>query len=90
MAWAPLAAVPRILFLYHYLTAMVFAVCAVVLWLDRIGWTRPGPWRQQRASFDFAVGLVLLGFVLAAPFTFSFVEATEWTRTVFRLLPLWR
>ena len=90
MAWAPLATVPRILFLYHYLTALVFGVCAVTLWLDRLGWTRAGSWRRQRASFDFAIGLILLGFVLTAPFTFSFVESGHWTDAVFRFLPGWR
>ena len=90
MAWAPLATVPRILFLYHYLTALVFGVCAVTLWLDRLGWTRAGSWRRHRASFDFAIGLILLGFVLTAPFTFSFIESGHWTDAVFRFLPGWR
>jgi dolichyl-phosphate-mannose--protein O-mannosyl transferase len=90
LAWAPLATVPRVLFLYHYLTPLVFGVCAVTLWLDRLGWTRAGSWRAQRASFDLVVGMILLGFVLTAPFTFSFIEGEQWTGTVFRLLPSWR
>jgi hypothetical protein len=46
--------------------------------------------RQQRASFELAIGLILLGFVLTAPFTFSFVSADAWTKTVFQLLPGWK
>jgi dolichyl-phosphate-mannose--protein O-mannosyl transferase len=90
LAWSPLAAIPLILFLYHYLTPMVFAVCSVTLWADRLGFTRPGSWRQQRAGYDVALGLILLGFILASPFSFSFVEAETWTRTVFGWLTEWR
>jgi dolichyl-phosphate-mannose--protein O-mannosyl transferase len=89
-AWAPLALVPRILFLYHYLTPLVFAVCTVTLWLDRLGWTRAGGWRQQRMSYWLAICMIVLGFFLTAPFTFSFVDATNWTTAVFRVFPGWR
>jgi dolichyl-phosphate-mannose-protein mannosyltransferase len=75
-AYVPLAFVTRVLFLYHYLMPLVFAVCALALWLDHLAWTRRGSWREQRASYWAALMLVLAGFVLGSPFTLSYVEAS--------------
>ena len=90
VALLPLLGVPRALFLYHYLTALLFGLCAVILWLDHIGWTRAGGWRDQRASvFAAAAGLVL-GFLAISPFTFSFIETPGYRELVFALFPSWR
>jgi dolichyl-phosphate-mannose--protein O-mannosyl transferase len=86
----PLVRVPRALFLYHYLTALLFALCAVLLWLDRVGWTRPGGFRRQRASYFGAIGALVLGFVAISPFTFAFVTAPAYREWVFGLFPGWR
>jgi dolichyl-phosphate-mannose-protein mannosyltransferase len=86
----PLVRVPRALFLYHYLTALLFALCAVVLWLDRVGFTRPGGLRRQRASYFAAIGALVLGFVAISPFTFAFVTAPAYRELVFGLFPGWR
>jgi dolichyl-phosphate-mannose--protein O-mannosyl transferase len=90
IALLPLVRVPRALFLYHYLTALLFALCAVVLWLDRLGWTRAGGWRRQRASYFVAIGALGLGFVAISPFTFAFVTAPAYRELVFGLFPGWR
>ena len=50
IAFVPLLPVTRVLFLYHYLTPLVFSVAFVLLWLDRAGWARPGGLRDQRAE----------------------------------------
>jgi dolichyl-phosphate-mannose--protein O-mannosyl transferase len=90
VALLPLTRVPRALFLYHYLTPLLFAVCAVVLWLDHVGWTRPGGWRSQRRSFYGALVCLVVGFLLISPFTFSFVEAPAYRELLFRAFPSWR
>lgn len=94
LGWAiallPLVRVPRALFLYHYLTPLLFALCAVLLWLDRVGWTRPGGFRRQRASYFAAIGLLVLGFLAISPFTFAFARAPAWRELVFGIFPGWR
>jgi dolichyl-phosphate-mannose-protein mannosyltransferase len=90
IALLPLVRVPRALFLYHYLTPLLFALCAVLLWLDRIGWTRAGGLRRQRASYFAAIAALALGFVAISPFTFAFVRATAYRELVFGIFPGWR
>jgi hypothetical protein len=42
--FCPLLGVTRVLFLYHYLTPLLFSLAFVLLWLDRSGWwSRGGP-----------------------------------------------
>jgi len=89
IAYVPLMPVKRPLFLYHYLTPLLFALCIVVLWLDHVGWTRPGGFRNQRLSFYLAIALLALGFVAMSPFIFSFLQMPEYTRRVIALLPIW-
>ena len=90
LSYAPLVGVPRILFLYHYLTPLVFSVCAVALWLDHSGWTRPGGWREQPRSVWLAFAALALGFALISPFTLCYVEAPAYQRAVYTALPGWR
>ena len=82
--------VPRPLFLYHYLTPLLFGLCVVLLWLDHVGWTRPGGWSNQRASFHAATAALALGFVAISPFTFAFVNAPAYQEFLFGLFPRWR
>jgi dolichyl-phosphate-mannose-protein mannosyltransferase len=90
LSYLPLAAVPRVLFLYHYLTPLVFSVCAVVLWLDHSGrFTRPGDWRAQRPSVWALLAMLVLGFALISPFTLVYVKAPAYQEAVFALFPGW-
>lgn len=90
VAFAPLAGVARILFLYHYLMPLVFAVCASALWLDHVGWTRSGGWNDQRRSVRLAIAALLVGFAAICPFTLSYVHAPAYQSAVFRIFPSWR
>ena len=85
MALLPLVVVPRALFLYHYLTPLLFGLCAVVLWLDHVGWTRAGSWRAQRPSLYVAMAALVVGFLAISPFTFAFIHAPEYQRSVLAL-----
>ncbi len=64
-------------------------LCLVVLWLDHVGWTRPGGFAQQRVSFHLAVAVLVLGFIVMSPFTFSFVGTTEYRDLLVKTLPIW-
>jgi len=89
MSFAPLIPVQRPLFLYHYLTPLLFALTTVVLWLDHVGWTRPARFRDQRLSFYVAMTALALGFIAMSPFIFSFLEMPDYRRQVIELLPIW-
>jgi dolichyl-phosphate-mannose-protein mannosyltransferase len=89
IALAPLIPVGRPLFLYHYLSPLLFGLCLVVLWLDHIGWTRPGGFAQQRRSFHLAMGLLAVGFIVMSPFTFSFIGTPEYRDLLVKTLPIW-
>jgi dolichyl-phosphate-mannose--protein O-mannosyl transferase len=88
-AYLPLVLVSRILFIYHYLTPLVFGVCAVALWLDHVGWTRAGGWRDQRASYWVVLAIVVVGFALVSPFTLAYIEAFDYQKAVLGLFPTW-
>jgi dolichyl-phosphate-mannose--protein O-mannosyl transferase len=90
IALMPLMRVPRALFLYHYLTALLFALCVVILWLDHVGWTRAGGWRSQRTSYFAAIAGLVLGFLVISPFSFSFIGAPAYRELVFGLFSSWR
>jgi dolichyl-phosphate-mannose--protein O-mannosyl transferase len=72
LAFLPLLPVTRVLFLYHYLTPLLFSLAFVLLWLDRMGWARPGGLRQQQVSYLVVLGLAVAGFVLFSPLTYGF------------------
>jgi dolichyl-phosphate-mannose--protein O-mannosyl transferase len=89
-AYIPLVFVSRILFIYHYLTPLVFGVCCLALWLDHVGWTRRGAWRDQRPSYWGLLVLVAVGFALVSPFTFAYVDAPEYQAAILQWFPRWR
>jgi dolichyl-phosphate-mannose-protein mannosyltransferase len=89
IAFLPLIPVGRPLFLYHYLSPLLFGLCVVVLWLDHVGWTRAGGFRSQRLSFHAAIAALVLGFVVMSPFTFSFIGTTGYRDMLVGLLPIW-
>jgi dolichyl-phosphate-mannose--protein O-mannosyl transferase len=86
IALLPLLPVTRVLFLYHYLTPLVLSVAFVLLWLDRLGWARPGGWREQRTSYHVVVALVVVGFFAMSPLTYgiSLGQYDEWLAAVIR------
>ena len=85
MALLPLVVVPRALFLYHYLTPLLFSLCAVILWLDHVRWTRAGTWTRQRWSFHAVMAALVVGFLAISPFTFAFIHVPEYQRSVLDL-----
>jgi dolichyl-phosphate-mannose--protein O-mannosyl transferase len=72
LAYLPFFRVSRILFLYHYLTPLVFALAIVLIWLDEVGWTRPEGTGRQRASYYGVMVAAVVGFLLMSPLTYGY------------------
>jgi dolichyl-phosphate-mannose-protein mannosyltransferase len=85
----PMIPIKRPLFLYHYLSPLLFALCLELLWLDHVGWTRPGGFRDQRRSFYVATAVLVLGFLAASPFMFPFIQMPEYKALMYKVLPIW-
>lgn len=83
LAMLPLVRVPRALFLYHYLTPLLFSLAFGLVWLDQeLG--------KKRKKIIFS-GIVLLagGFVLFSPLTYGFHVNLAWLQALW-WLPDWR
>jgi dolichyl-phosphate-mannose--protein O-mannosyl transferase len=89
VAFLPFFGVERVLFLYHYLTPLVFAVAAVLLWLDRAGWIRSANVGDQRRSYYVVLALAVLGFLAISPVTYGF-SVDQYDEWLVGLLRSWR
>jgi dolichyl-phosphate-mannose--protein O-mannosyl transferase len=65
------------MFLYHYLPSLMFAIMAVALWFDQLGWTRPGAFWEQSRAFRWLVILIPAGFLLMSPLTYG-LHLPDW------------
>jgi len=72
VSFLPFIVIPRVMFLYHYLPSLVFAVCAVALWLDRCGWTRNGGFAEQSRGAKWLLIMIPVGFLVISPITYGF------------------
>lgn len=72
MSYGPLTRVDRGLFLYHYLTPLLFAIILGVLWLDRLGWFGSGGGPIPRRVW-IGVGAVIIGFLIFSPLTYGWL-----------------
>ncbi len=89
IAFVPLMRVPRALFLYHYLTPLIFSIMVGILWLDSYWWFRSGSvWRQPKRFF-ISLGLLVVFFVIISPLTYGFLLPPETHKWLF-WLSTWR
>ena len=88
-AYAPLADVSRVLFMYHYFTPLIFSLILVVLWLDYVGWTHGDSLLHQRASYYVVIAVLVLGFAVLTPLTYGLETGTAITDTLFGIFPGW-
>ena len=86
ITFLPLLPIARVLFMYHYLTPLLFGLAFVLLWLDRSGWGRGGTLRAQPISYFVVLGLAVIGFLLVSPLTYGFSAGgyDEWLAGVVR------
>jgi len=89
ISYLPMVAIKRVMFLYHYLPTLSFALLAAALFLDREGWTRPGGWRGQRRGYRVVLGLTVLGFLAIAPMTYGW-PVLAWVPSLRTLGEAWR
>lgn len=85
IAMLPLVGVPRALFLYHYLTPLLFSLLVGLMWLD----TRIRSQELQRRVYGVALIVLLAGFIFFSPLTYGFEVPPEWFQAMF-WLPDWR
>lgn len=90
LAFGPMMAISRPLFLYHYLTPLVFSIITSILWLDYVGWIRDKGFFKQRISFYVYIVLLVTGFVLMSPFTYGHPYFAFVKDFVFKLFPWWQ
>lgn len=69
LALAPLTRIPRALFLYHYLTPLLFSIIITVVWLDRQSHNRT----LRQYGPLVAAGLLLIGFFFLSPVTYGYL-----------------
>jgi dolichyl-phosphate-mannose--protein O-mannosyl transferase len=86
LSFLPLMPIPRVLFLYHYLTPLLFGLAFGLLWLDRQGWIRPGGLAEQPRSYFTLIAIVAAGFLLVSPLTYGFSAGgyDEWLTGIVR------
>jgi len=72
IGFLPFFGITRVLFLYHYLTPLVFAVAFGLLWLDGAGWITGPDLKGQRTSYYVVMAAVVLAFLLVSPLTYGF------------------
>jgi dolichyl-phosphate-mannose--protein O-mannosyl transferase len=89
LAFVPFFGVERVLFLYHYLTPLVFAIAGVLLWLERAGWIHSPHIGQQRRSYYVVLGLAVVGFLAVSPLTYGF-SIDRYDEWLVELLRSWR
>lgn len=86
ICYLPLFGVKRVLFLYHYLSALTFGLAFAILWLDRAGWTTSSGLAKQRKSYYAVIALMLLGFIAVMPLSYglSWGRYDEWLTSIVR------
>ena len=86
IAFLPFFGITRVIFLYHYLTPLVFSIAFVVLWLDAAGWIQQDTWRGQKKSYYAIIAAIVAAFLLVSPLTYGFSAGNydEWLAAVIR------
>ncbi len=86
MAYLPFFGITRVIFLYHYLTPLVFSLAFVMLWLDAAGWIRTDTFRGQRTSYYVAIALIVGMFLAVSPLTYGYNAGgyDEWLAAIVR------
>ena len=85
-AFLPLFPITRVMFMYHYLTPLVFGLAFVMLWLDRGGWSFEAPFSQQPRRVYLVLAAGIIGFLLVMPVTYGFSMGSydEWLAETIR------
>jgi dolichyl-phosphate-mannose-protein mannosyltransferase len=69
----PLTRIPRALFMYHYLSPLLFSILISILYLDR--WL---PANKRRTVAVLGAVVASVGWLLVSPITYGFTVSTWW------------
>ncbi len=83
VSFVPLMRVPRVLFLYHYLTPLLFSLLFGLWWLDR---TTPKKHHALLIGVSVVIGV---GFVYISPLTYGITLPDMWYTALF-IFSSWR
>ncbi|PIT98511.1 MAG: hypothetical protein COT71_00225 [Candidatus Andersenbacteria bacterium CG10_big_fil_rev_8_21_14_0_10_54_11] len=85
LSLVPLTGVHRVLFLYHYLTPLLFSLLFVVLWLERVGWIQPGGVRVQSRWYVLVLFSTAAFFIFFSPLAYGWAVPAEWLNHLYWL-----
>lgn len=77
----PFIFISRVMFLYHYLAALIFSIMIAAIVFERMA-------RRQKIPVLALFILVIAGFLIIAPVSFGFPLSQPWPRYIF-WLPTW-
>lgn len=80
VSFVPLINVPRVLFLYHYLTPLLFTILFGLVWIDR----RLSAARRWPIFVSMSIFAVVM-FLVFSPITYGFVVSSSWNQSLFWL-----
>lgn len=78
-SYVPLMRVPRVLFLYHYLTPLLFSVIISVWFLDQLSIITT----KMRAII--LIGIIILAFICISPLTYGYSISAYWQSILFAI-----
>ncbi len=85
IAFAPFIRVPRALFLYHYMTPLIFSLLFGLTWFHNKMKDSSYSWQQW---IPVTMAVIIVGFVLFSPLTYGFPQA-DWLALLY-WFPSWR
>jgi len=81
--WLPFIFIGRVMFLYHYLTALIFAILILAYSLDKL------EFKQKKIALNaILIGSIIL-FIFFSPLTYG-LPIPEWYYNLMVWLPAWR
>lgn len=88
ISFGPLVRVPRALFLYHYLTPLLFSLLLAVLWVDKVLLEKK-PEATRAKIYGTAILVIVIFFMFFSSYTFGFPISEAWHKAV-SWFPGWR
>lgn len=82
-SFLPLIRVPRVLFLYHYLTPLIFSLLFGLYWLHHVVGSK------KSLVVACSLALIVAGFLFISPLTYGLGISQEWQHVLF-FIPSWR
>lgn len=79
VSFVPLMRVPRVLFLYHYLTPLLFSLLIAVWWIDSLSL------RNKKVVIGVMSIGMLLGYVFISPLTYGLSLSDAWYAALFTI-----